>query len=218
MRGPKNSWLPEKEKMLIESVRFDQRGFVCNVPELQKLLREPKKAIDHKVRQLRNVGILEKIYWEDPIDPIRKEYSNCEDSKIIFGTKIGRTAKEMAKDLGRTEKSVHDRQLVLRKTGRLDSYNKVNYSELEDQLLIENLEFDEFGYALNLIELSRILHRSKKSICNRIYFLRKQKRITVYPDHSRTNKNAALAMEKFKNRTYPTKIAYSGSRRSKQCQ
>lgn len=218
MRGPKNSWLPEKEKMLIENVRFDQRGFVCNVPELQKLLKEPKKAIDHKVRQLRNAGVLEKIYWEDPIEPIRKEYSNREDSKIIFGTKIGRTAKEMAKDLGRTEKSVHDRQLVLRKTGRLDSYNKVNYSEFEDQLLIENLEFDEFGYVLNLIELSGMLHRSKKSICNRIYFLRKRKRITIYPDHSRTNKNAAIAMKKFKNRTYPTKIAYSGSRRSKQCQ
>lgn len=216
MRGPKNSWLPEKEKMLIENVRFDQRGFVCNVPELQKLLKEPKKAIDHKVRQLRNAGVLEKIYWADPIEPIRKEFSCWEDSKIIYGTKIGRTAKEIAKDLDRTTKSVYGRQFVLRKAGKLDSYNKINFSEYEDQMLIENLEFDEFGYALNLSELSRMLHRSKKSICNRIYFLRKQQRITVYPDHSRTNKKAAIAMKKFRDRTYPTKIAYSGSRRSKQ--
>lgn len=215
MRGPKNSWLPEKEKTLIENVRFDHRGFVCNVPELQKLLKESKKAIDHKVRQLRNVGVLEKIYWEDPIEPIRKEYSNREDSKIIYGTKIGRTAKEMAKDLGRTEKSVYDRQLVLRKTGRLDTYNKVNYSEFEDQLIIKNIKFDEFGFVSNSEELSRMLHRSKKSICNRIYILRQRKRIIVNPDHSRTNMNSKIAMQRFKDQMFPTKIAYSGSRRSK---
>lgn len=216
MRGLKNSWLPEQEKILIDNVQFDHRGFVCNVPELQEILGESKKAIDHKVRQLRNRGRLEKIYWEDPIEPIRKEYSIKEDSKIIYGTKIGRTAKEIAKDLGRTTKSVHDRQLILRKAGKLDSYNKVNYTADEDQLLIEKLEFDEFGYALNLTELSGMLHRSKKSICNRIYFLRKQQRITVYPDHSRTNTKSKIAMQRFKDQMFAKKIAYSGRTRSKQ--
>ena len=205
MRGPKNSWLPKQEKLLIENVQFDYRGFVCNVPELQKLLNESKKAIDHKVRQLRRLGILEAIYWEDPIEPIRREYTRWEDSKIIHGTKIGRTAKDMAKDLGRTEKSVHDRQLVLRKSGTLNSYNKVNYSEFEDQLIIDNLEFDEFGYVSNGEELSRMLHRTKKSVCNRVYVLRKQKRIEVYPDHSQTSVKSKKEMHRFKNQTFPTK-------------
>lgn len=206
MRGKKNSWIPEQEELLIEHVRFDHRGFVCNVSELQKLLKEPKKAIDHKVRQLRKSGVLEQIYWDDPIEPIRREYTNWEDAKIIHGTKIGRTAKEMANDLERTTKSIHARQSILRKAGKLDYYRKMNYSPFEDTLIMEKTKFDEFGYVLNIEEVSSLLHRTKKSVYNRIYILRKQGRITVYPDHSRTNENSAIAMKKFKDLCYPHKI------------
>ena len=42
-------WTPEEEKLLVENVKYDHRGFVCNYRELEKLINRNRKTIYNKV-------------------------------------------------------------------------------------------------------------------------------------------------------------------------
>lgn len=110
-----NKWTREEEQLLIQNVRYDHRGFVCNCNELAELLGIDKKRIWPKIHQMRKKDLIDEVYWDDPIEPPNKRYSQQEDKKIISMYQSGCPVTIIAQELNRTENAIYCRLNIMKK-------------------------------------------------------------------------------------------------------
>jgi hypothetical protein len=191
-----NKWTREEEQLLIQNVRYDHRGFVCNCNELAELLGIDKKRIWSKIHQMRKKDLIDEVYWDDPIEPPNKRYSQQEDKKIISMYQSGCPVTIIAQELNRTENAIRCRLNIMKKNGQLESNRKRRYTKREVELLISEIKFDKNGYVLNIDYLTRLLHRPKHELFRKICLLRKQGEITIKPDRTKASQNWYDVMKK----------------------
>lgn len=127
-----NKWTREEEQLLIQNVRYDHRGFVCNCNELAELLGIDKKRIWPKIHQMRKKDLIDEVYWDDPIEPPNKRYSQQEDKKIISMYQSGCPVTIIAQELNRTENAIRCRLNIMKKNGQLESNRKRRYTKREN--------------------------------------------------------------------------------------
>lgn len=189
-------WCKEEEQVIIQNVKYDHRGFVCNCNELAKLVDREVKFIYSKLFRMRKKGLLFEVYWDDPINPPNARYSYSEEERIISMYESGCPVSIMAQKLNRTELAIQNKLNLLCKANKIQPNRKPRYSKEDLDLLIQKVEFDENGYVLNSDYLAGALHRSKGEIARKICMLRREGKISVKPDRTKTNSNWHDAMKK----------------------
>lgn len=185
-------WTAQEICLLKMKVKFDERGFVSNSQELSEIFDRSRKLVCWKVEFLRKKGELPTIYYDDPLYPIRRRYTDQEDRFIINALKSGVYVEDIASALGRTNKSIYHR------IGKLRSIYGINYrvqrwTKAEEAELVECIKFDEHGYLANVNELMRLTGRTRIAIYKKVELLRKDGVIKTLPDRSHTNQAARAA-------------------------
>lgn len=179
-------WTDQEVLLLKKKVTFDEQGLTNNAPELSILFGREVGAIYRRVYRLRKEGELPDIYYDDPICPIRRNYTIREDRFIANAFKSGAPVKEIAEMLDRSKESVYARIVKLRNLQIID-YRRKNWSEKECTLLVAHSKFDQYGYLRNVNELMRLTDRSRNAVFKKIELMRKTGEIQVLPDRSHTN-------------------------------
>lgn len=200
----KKKWTPEKEKTFIENVKYDYRGFICNYNELAQILSIEVNSLRGKAHRLRIVGKIPTIYWDDPITPMPQKYSEKETQLMIEMYQAGYSTRVIAKRLGRSHRAIRTRIQVL-KQRKLVGCKQKRWTVEEDELLLQLVLFDPYGYTANMKELTERLNRSKKSVEKRILRLRQAHKISVLPDRTKPCRGSSNVMRKQINVVYQTK-------------
>ncbi|WP_313151341.1 hypothetical protein [Enterococcus sp.] len=180
-------WTKHEDTTLLKNVAFDHRGFACNVEHLVELLQSrSKRAIYHRINNLRKCGKLADLCLDDPIDPYFKPFTKDEDRIIIGALKMGTTPTEIGEALDRSMHSIQGRIKLLRSRGEDIPRLTKKFADDEIQLLIENVQFDKYGYVSNTDELTSLLKRSKPVIRQKLMQLRKIGLIETLPDKTKS--------------------------------
>ncbi len=179
-------WTDQEIRLLKNKVVFNEQGMTKNSIELSVLFGREIGAIYRTVYKLRKEGELPEIYYDDPIYPIRRNYTSREDRFIANAFKSGTPVREIAEVLDRSESSVYSRIVKLRDLQIID-YRLQKWSENECALLVAHSKFDQYGYLANVNELMRLTSRSRYSVFKKIELMRKNGEIQVLPDRSHTN-------------------------------
>lgn len=145
---------------------------------------------------MRKKDLIDEVYWDDPIKPPNKRYSQQEDKKIISMYQSGCPVTIIAQELNRTENAIRCRLNIMKKNGQLESNRKRRYTKREVELLISEIKFDKNGYVLNIDYLTRLLHRPKHELFRKICLLRKQGEITIKPGRTKASQNWYDVMKK----------------------
>ncbi|MGH1816625.1 hypothetical protein [Enterococcus casseliflavus] len=200
----RNTWSNKDVIFLKKRARFDEQGFIANIPELSKELNRSPKTISAKAALLRQKGEFPKPYYDDPIQPVRKPYTKYEDRFIVNAVKQGVPTKEIAEALNRTHNAITLRINRLRKKTNL-RYIRRDWSYEESKIIISQAKFDQYGYLSNVNELSRLVNRPAKAIYSKIHQMRKQGHIITLPDRSHTSQAAKKASDMFYQTHFSTK-------------
>lgn len=185
MAGKK--WTKNEDAILLENVAFDHRGFACNIEHLVNLLKSRNKgAIYHRINTLRKCGKLADLCLDDPIDPYFKPFTKDEDRIIIGALKMGTTPTEIGEALDRSAYSIHGRIKLLRSRGEDIPRLIKKFTDDEIKFLIENVQFDKYGYVSNTDELTSLLKRSKQTVRQKLMQLRKMGLIETLPDKTKS--------------------------------
>ncbi len=177
------AWKDQEVELLKKKVKFDEFGFVSNTSELAGLFDRAPKQIASKVELLRKKGVLPTIYYDDPLYPIRKTYSDQEDKFIVNALKSGAYAEDIAKALDRSTRSIYHRIAKLREKHDI-SYRLKRWSKEEDEKITTRIKFDQYGYLANVNELMHMTGRSRTAVYKRVELLRKTGAIEILPDRS----------------------------------
>lgn len=181
------NWTDEEEQILIDNLQFDHHGFTKNKKEMLSLLpNRNKSSISAKITCLRKIGKLPGTDLDDPIAPHMRPYSKYEDKIIIDALRAGTSCQEIADALGRSYPSVTSRLSKLRKERADPPYKLRSYTDEEVKLIIENITFDEFGFANNTNELAKMLSRSRLQMGQKIANMRKAGLIKIKPDKAKS--------------------------------
>lgn len=184
-------WTEEETQLLLDNITFDERGYMNNGKELQKLLGMNRKRVNSRIRYLRRSGVLPDIYYDDPIDPILTTFTEGEDRILINMIKRGRYTKEIAEALGKSCNSVDYRAYKLRQSGKLRHKRRHEYTDEEIQFVLSKVEFDIYGYVSNTSFMANSLNLSRLQVAHLISNLRKQGYITIWPDRTKVSVNSS---------------------------
>lgn len=180
-------WTDEEEQILIDNIQFDHHGFTKNKKEMLSLLpNRNKSSLSTRITRLRKIGRLPGTDIDDPITLYRQPFSKYEDKIIINALKAGTTYQEIADALGRSYYSVNVRISRLRENGADIPYKLRSYTDKETKLIMENIRFDEFGFANNTDELAKLLSRSRLQVGQKIANMRKTGLIKIKPDKAKS--------------------------------
>lgn len=180
-------WTSHEDMTLLKHVKFDHRGFACNVEHLVELLQSrSKRAIYHRINTLRKCGKLADLCLDDPIDPYFKPFTKDEDRIIIGALKMGTTPTEIGEALDRSMNSIQGRIKLLRSRGEDIPRLIRKFTDHEVEILIKNVKFDEYGFVSNTGELTALLKRSTATVRGKIMQLRKMGLIETLPDKSKS--------------------------------
>lgn len=187
-------WTEQEIHQLKMKVKFDERGFVGNTQELSELFGRSRKLVCWKVEFLRKKGELPSIYYDDPLYPIRRSYTEREDRFIVRALESGAYVEDIANTLYRSIKSIYHRIGKLRKNCGID-YRVRKWTKAETASLLNRIKFDEHGYLANVNELMRLTGRTRIAIYKKVELLRKDGEIKTLPDKSHTNQAGRAAHE-----------------------
>lgn len=188
-------WTKEETQLLLENITFDERGYMNNGKELQKLLSMNRTRVNARIRYLRRSGVLPSIYFDDPINPVVETFTPGEDRIIVNMIQNDQRIKEIAAALGKSCDSVSNRMRKLRKAGRLKHSRVHLYSNKEIQFVLSEVEFDRYGYVSNTRDMAKKLNLLDRQVRYLIYRLRKQGLISVLPDKTKVSVNSSEGLK-----------------------
>jgi hypothetical protein len=188
-------WTKEETQLLLENITFDERGYMNNGKELQKILGMNRKRVNARIRYLRRSGVLPDIYYENPIDPILDTFTDIEDRILINMVKQGSYDTEIADALGKKYSSVVHRASRLRKEGRLKHRKRHVYTDEEINFILSEIQFDIYGYVSNTRFMASSLNLTYKQTQHLIWKLRKQGLIDVWPDRTKVSVNSSEGLK-----------------------
>lgn len=209
-------WTKEENQLLLDNITFDERGYMNNGKELQKLLGMSRNRVNARIRYLRRTNVLPDIYYDDPINPILATFTEREDRIIINMIKQERSVKEVSEALCKSNYSIEHRVRKLRKAGKLMSPKKRQYTDEEIQWVLSEVKFDIYGYTSNTHFMAKKLAISDKQMRHLIYKLRKQGYITVLPDKTKVSVNSSEGLKAVTEAWYQidsSRIAYYARKR-----
>ncbi|WP_236671795.1 hypothetical protein [Enterococcus sp. BWB1-3] len=95
------------------------------------------------------------------------------------------------------KKSITGRITRLRNNGTLKYYSKKVWTTQEIEAIIANIQFDENGYVSNYPALAQLVNKRVTQVQTKVARLRREGRINVNADRTKTSVKSKEAMNKF---------------------